>query len=313
MRTRDIDEAVEAVTKVFCPHTIEVMGNSPVDARLAVRPALLQPVAELSYGAPVRIDSRVARLLIMHCARGSASAQQEGRSGDWRKGQTLPLSAGFDTQIRLDEAALQHVTLLDMEQVEAHCARWLGRPLEQPLRFSLEPFSDELERVWLNTVAYLSANEGSPIASSAPVKAAFDEFLFTLLLHHHPHNFNEALNENAPSPVPGLVRRAERFMADNVEAPITVSDVARHLGVSLRTLQAGFRNWRNSTPSLHLRQIRLQRAREELLMSDGDVSVTIVALQNGFSHLGRFSAYYHAAFGETPSVTLRRRCSGRPG
>jgi transcriptional regulator GlxA family with amidase domain len=117
--------------------------------------------------------------------------------------------------------------------------------------------------------------------------------------------------ETVPVPVPGLVRRAERFMADNAETSITVSDVADHVGVSLRSLQAGFRSWRNSTPSAFLRRVRLQRVRDDLLRSDGESNVTTVALHHGFSHLGRFSAYYQSTFGGALSVTLRRGRSSR--
>jgi transcriptional regulator GlxA family with amidase domain len=52
---------------------------------------------------------------------------------------------------------------------------------------------------------------------------------------------------------------------------------------------------------------RLQLVRDELLRSDAEVNVTTMALRYGFSHLGRFSAYYRATFGEMPSETLRRR------
>src|SRR6185503_8458611 len=102
------------------------------------------------------------------------------------------------------------------------------------------------------------------------------------------------------APVPGIVRRAERYISDNAQAPITVSDVAAHLGVSLRSLQAGFRQWRETTPNVYLRQVRLQLVRDELLRSEADANVTAVAMRHGFAHLGRFSAQYRAAFGEHP-------------
>ena len=113
--------------------------------------------------------------------------------------------------------------------------------------------------------------------------------------------------EDTPVLVPGLIRRAERFMADNAATPITVSDVAAHLGISVRSLQAGFRQWRATTPNVFLRRARLQLARDGLLRSNAEPNVTTIALRYGFSHLGRFSAYYRATFGEMPSETLRRR------
>jgi AraC family transcriptional regulator, ethanolamine operon transcriptional activator len=49
----------------------------------------------------------------------------------------------------------------------------------------------------------------------------------------------------------------------------------------------------------------LQLARDALRRSDGEADVTSVAIRYGFSHFGRFSAYYRSAFGEPPSATLR--------
>lgn len=314
MRTRDLDEAVEAVTKVYCPHTVEVIGRvRDIDVRLEVRHATSQPLVELSYGAPVMIDAgHFSRLfLMMHCPRGSAYTTQDGRAAEWRRGQTMPFSAGYETKLWFDSSFVQQGVRLDMTTLEAQCGHWLGRPLDQPLRFALRPFSGELEKMWQRSLAYLQSDNGNLLAFSPAGKAAFDEFLLTMLLHHHPHSFSEEMAETVPAPVPGLVRKAERFMVDNAETPITVSDVADHLGVSLRSLQSGFRKWRNSTPSAFLRQVRLQRVRDELLRSDGQGNVTTVALRYGFAHLSRFSAYYQSAFGEAPSATLRRGRSSK--
>jgi len=308
MRTCDLDEAVEAVARVFCPHTVVVEGSgSGLDVRLEVQYPTSQPLVQLSYGAGVRIDTHFSQSLVMHCARGSASTRREGQAADWRQGQTVLFAAGHETQLLFDPDCVQRAVRLDMEKLEAQCRRLIGRPLDRPLRFALRPFSDELEQAWRRALAYIHSEEGGSLAFAPAVRAAFDEFLATLVLHHHPHTFSEELAESVPSPVPGLVRQAERFMVDNADRPITISDVAEYFGVSLRSLQAGFRDWRNTTPSAFLRQVRLQRARDALLLGDPASTVTSIALDSGFAHMGRFSIYYRRAFGEAPSATLRRR------
>jgi AraC-like DNA-binding protein len=308
LRIRNLDEAINAVTRVYCPHTIEVVGPARgIEAFLKVTHSTFQPLVGLSYSAPVKIDAQnMSRLfLMMHCARGAAATIQEHRTADWKTGQTIPFSANFDTQLWFDRAFVQQSVRLDMDRLETQCIRWLGHPLEERLRFELRPFSDELEQIWQRTLAYGWSSEAGGLPLAGAAKAALDEYLLTLLLHHHPHNYSEDLARSVSTPIPGVVRRAERFMIDNAAAPITVSDVADHLGISLRSLQAGFRQWRETTPTSFLRRVRLQLVRDELLRSGREANVTTIALQHGFSHLGRFSAHYRSAFGEDPSVTLR--------
>jgi AraC-like DNA-binding protein len=309
VRTRNLDEAIDAVSKVYCPHTVEVMGPiGEMDAFLEVNHPTSQPLVSLSYSAPVKIDAQnFSRLfLMMGCDSGAAATTQERRSAEWSKGQTMPFSAGFETKLWFDRAFVQRSVRLDMDKLEAQCARWLGRPLDEPLRFALRPFSDELEQLWRRTLAYLWSSEQGGLPLTGAAKASFDEYLLTLLLHHHPHNYSGEMDEKDGALVPGVVRRAERYISDHAGAPITVSDVAAHLGLSLRSLQAGFRQWRNTTPNAHLRQVRLKLVHDELSRSGPDANVTAIAMRHGFVHLGRFSAQYRAAFGEPPSTTLRR-------
>lgn len=307
VQTRNIDEAVEAVSRLLVPHSIKVMSTRErIDARLQVRHPTSQPLISLSYGAPVAVGAGdfSGLFLVKHCLRGAAQATQGRAQGEWREGQTMLLSAGANTQLRFDQACAQQSLRLDPIKMEQLCARLLGYPLESPLRFDLRPFTAELDQVWHRTLLYLYPGDGNPLPLTAAAQASLDEFLLTLLLHQHRHNYSEELAEPVPTPVPGIVRRAERYMQDHAEEPIVISDVAAELAISVRTLQAAFRQWRNTTPQLFLRETRLQRVREGLL--GGETAVTDIALRFGFSHLGRFSAYYEAKFGERPSITLRR-------
>jgi AraC-like DNA-binding protein len=86
-----------------------------------------------------------------------------------------------------------------------------------------------------------------------------------------------------------------------------VSDLCEALAVSQRTLTRALRAVRHTTPSRHLRALRLSEARKALVSADAAAeTVTQVALRFGFRELGRFAVDYRAAFGESPSDTLRR-------
>ena len=106
---------------------------------------------------------------------------------------------------------------------------------------------------------------------------------------------------------PVLLRQAIEFIQDNAAHDIGVSDVAAALYLSPRTVQYMFRRHLDTTPTAYLRDIRLARAREELIASDRSVTtVAATAARWGFAHTGRFAVIYRRAFGESPHETLRR-------
>ena len=74
-----------------------------------------------------------------------------------------------------------------------------------------------------------------------------------------------------------------------------------------RTLIKHFRDFKGTSPMRYLRSARYERVRAALRRAEPEESVTDVASQWGFTHLGRFSVEYRRRFGESPSETLRRR------
>lgn len=107
-----------------------------------------------------------------------------------------------------------------------------------------------------------------------------------------------------------IVDRGCEVMADRFSHPLSILDVARSVGVGERTLQKAFKACRGITPREVLTDMRLTAMRQDLLSGKPGVSVTTAALNAGLCHLGRSSAAYKARYGETPSVTLRRRSAG---
>ncbi|WP_085476567.1 helix-turn-helix domain-containing protein [Rathayibacter oskolensis] len=121
-----------------------------------------------------------------------------------------------------------------------------------------------------------------------------------------PHNYSSELTRPAPTAGPRPLSQAVELLRSRPEHPWTVSELAAAVSTSVRSLQEAFRRTLDTTPMAYLRRQRLERVREELLVTAaGAVSVTEVATRRGFIHLSRFAAIYRAAFSENPSDTLR--------
>lgn len=116
--------------------------------------------------------------------------------------------------------------------------------------------------------------------------------------------FPDRDDSGAPARPRIVTRVLEAIEADPARA-WTANHMALVAGVGVRRLQAGFHDYLGKTPTQALQDIRLERARMQLL-EDRNVSVSDVAWANGFNHLGRFAAAYRSRFGHVPSVERSR-------
>jgi AraC-like DNA-binding protein len=115
--------------------------------------------------------------------------------------------------------------------------------------------------------------------------------------------------EKAPEAATALPRDVVRAMAwsrAHLREPVRLQALARVAGVPARTLETHFRQFLGTTPLSWVREDRLSQARRALLASEGRATVSDVAMDCGFSQLGRFAAQYCRRFEELPSETLRR-------
>lgn len=110
-------------------------------------------------------------------------------------------------------------------------------------------------------------------------------------------------------PAAVLVRRALE-MAEAHRGPVPIAHLCSLLRVSPGTLENAFKTVTGVTPHAFFLRRRLNKARAALLSREADPArVTDVALELGFSELGRFAVRYRQMFGESPSETLKRRAA----
>ena len=169
----------------------------------------------------------------------------------------------------------------------------LATPLGQTLRL--------LARTIVSGMHDAQLLRRSPAASALLTEAAL-----SLIFSGVPHGLTHRLDVDPPDVAARQIQKAIDFMQEHLHLPLTMLDVAEAAGMSQRSLQTGFRKYRDSTPVAYLRSIRLQAAHAELSRPENELPISEVALKWGFVHLGRFAAQYHAAFGAYPSETVRR-------
>ena len=181
-------------------------------------------------------------------------------------------------------------------------------PLEARFLKVAEPRSSDLFE-WCKRLAHLAAKHP---ARFAPGRAAPDAARATLL------RLLSAALDAAQPPRYGrgertleghgrIVKLAEDHAAAHLGDHLYVGDLCVALGVSERTLEYAFAKVMHMSPVAFLRRLRLHRVRQALRAATrGSTTVSIEALNGGFSHFGEFSRDYKDCFGELPSETLRR-------
>jgi len=103
-----------------------------------------------------------------------------------------------------------------------------------------------------------------------------------------------------------LVRKLDEYLYDNPGKTQHSMDIARDLGVSVRTLNNAVVAIRGLSMHRYTRLRRLWHVRQQLVQGPSADALKAIALANGFWHMGEFRTLYRDLFGETPQQTLEK-------
>jgi AraC-like DNA-binding protein len=305
-------EAAEQLGSSFYPYRVYPLDTtSPFDWRMYIAQLGPMCIVDCEYGLEVRIvlgelgsyhvTIPLTGSMVTTQRRTTVTATPSTAAVYQPAGATVLDRWGGNCRvvgIKIETAAL-----------ESTLAASLGRDITTPI--DLGPSLDIATgpgRGWaeLATAVNTKIHRGDGILNQPLVAAPLANALLTGLLAAADHPFREALAEPAPGCRPPVISRAIDFMHEHADEPITITEIARHCSVSVRTLQEGFHRHLGQPPLRHLRQIRLANARTSLKTANPyQDTVQSIAHRWGFTHLGRFASDYQAAFGELPSVSLR--------
>jgi AraC-like DNA-binding protein len=105
----------------------------------------------------------------------------------------------------------------------------------------------------------------------------------------------------------GILARFEHELTVHPDRLLPIPELCASIGTSGRALAVCCTKFLGMRPSQYLRLRRLNRVRRAILNADSiTATVSEIARSHGFTELGRFAVSYREAFGEMPSITLRR-------
>lgn len=306
----DVQETRALVARVMKPHALNITGGRQ---RLHARMHHLAfgdvSISRLCYGAEVSIEPGELDdfFLVMMPLQGHAHVHSGFDSIESHADVASVVSAHLGTAMRWSADCDQLMVRIARPFLERMLTAQLGRELDAPLQFALGLRWKE-QPAWQCLVRYLVdwAEQGGDVSEHKLLVGQMEQLVATSLLSCQSHNFSAEPLARRSTVLPRHVRRVQEYLQAHAHENIRADALAEIAGVSLRSLYAGFQDFCGESPMHYLRNVRLARARGDLLAGPVSGGVASVALRWGFAHMGRFSAEYKERFGESPSQTLRR-------
>jgi AraC-like DNA-binding protein len=307
----DIDQARSALNRFYYPVAVGIPDGAE-GFGLGMEVIQLGPltVGQLSYAAPLILT--VAEIDAYHVSMPTAGRMQARHAGHevFADPSTAAVfGPGKPVYTVHDGNSAELAIKIERTALEQELAGLLGHPVEGPI--DLPPAMDVStgpSHSWSRLVRLVRDELEHPdsLIHQPLIAEQLRSSVLSGLLMSVPHRYHDELTSPATAGPPRAIRRVVDAIHDEPERPFTVTDLAAIAGMSVRSLQEGFRRHLGCAPMSYLQQERLLQAHESLRRADPmKVTVAAIAHRWGFAHLGRFACAYRTRFGVPPSETLR--------
>lgn len=298
-------EVSEYVNRHVGVHRIRLAGSADPMAGLRHRKAGMIDLCRISYGGPVRVVSTglsdVYHLqIVLH---GHCRYEISGQCHEFSSGDILLLNPDDPIDLTYSDDCEKFILKIPATLLDDVCAEqgWL-KPKDGikfiPIRYQLH----EIES--LMNLLHLLCQEAESENGPAQVFSHYNWIVANKLLTLLKHN----IRREFPTLQSCSFERLAQYIDENIKRDISVEELAQISHTSLRSLYLLFERYAQTTPKNYIKRRKLERVHAALIDPANMVrSVTAIALDYGFTHLGRFSESYKAAFGILPSDSLKRR------
>ncbi len=312
-RSADLDETRSRVGEVYCDHKLEV-NSGALDAFHYHIPFDGISFNYMGYGAECLIEPGCLGdfYLLQLPLKGHATIFADGREFESHPGKASILNPNSYTKMIWSSGCEQLLVQIDKNKVDSSLASCLGRQVGDEIAFNpnVTQNDDKQSAWWRHVISFIREyNQAHSFYNTQCVLNNELDSIVKGLLFTLDHNHSETLITKDKVVLPKHVHKATEHIRENFSETLSIHDLVTITGVSERCLFEGFKQNLKVTPMQFLMQIRLSNVRAELLKDscDHNANITQIALDNGFTQLGRFSSYYKDMFGELPSETVKAR------
>jgi AraC-like DNA-binding protein len=312
----DVGAAEAALAQVYLPLRLKPhRGGDRVHMRLDAAKTDRITLGSVHFGVDMRIITEEAAHFHVDIPLAGRCRSRSGRGTEvlTSVGSAAVFMPGAPADLEWTKDTEEMCLMADARVVEQELASLLGADVTRPLRFAERMELDgPAGHAWLQIVNLVGqeSKRDAGLLHYPLTARRLEQILIDGLLVGHQHNYSAQLDAGRASPSLRAIRGALELVEDRPELPWTTGALAAEVGVSARALQSGFRGLTGKAPMGYLRDVRLRRAHDDLLDADPQrVTVSQVAHQWGFTHLGRFAADYERRYGTLPSASLRSSSS----
>lgn len=313
--THSVDDAADAVGRIFCPHELTPARASSSDFFALHNSAVFGgfSVNYVAYGGSVSIDPGCLErfFLLQIPVHGSARIKTAARDIATAPGVGASLlSPTIPTRMTWENNCAQIILLIERRLLEQRAAALSGRPataVEFEPAVDLSASCGQRLQSQVLELADVAERLGPKRPLSPIATANLRESLLGALLYGLRHSASDAIDRfgGPAETLPRPMHRAREFLYAHAEEPLDLVQLAEASGVGIRALQLGFRRHFAMSISQMLLDIRLAHLNSRLASASPDARITDIAFELGFTHLSRMASAYRAKFGETPSATMR--------
>lgn len=292
----------EYVNRHVGNHCIGLPAKGRPAASISHRTFSSLDLCRISYGAPVRVTSPALEtvyhlqiLLHGHCRSTTCGDEQI-----YTPGEILLINPDDPVDLTYSADCEKFIVKLPVRLLENACLAQHWTLPEQGIRFDAarQRLTQMEGLVQLLGLICHEAESGEDLH----VQALYERIVANKLLGLLASN---VLRLEPGREEHGGFEAVRQFIEEHLTEDIAIEQLMNTAHVSERSLYTLFERQVGLSPRDYIRQRKLERVHEVLQLA-GSRSVTQVALDHGFLHLGRFSQAYRKRFGELPSQTRQR-------